>query len=474
MKNISALISFVVIILLIGLSFDSLLPSSATLVSAPDTEFSAERALIPLREIAKAPHYHGTDEHKRVRSYIISELKKLGLETEVQEEFVLSNRYQGLIKPKNIVARLKGSGTGKTLVLLSHYDSALVPSFGASDAGSGVVTILESLRAYKASGASPVNDIIVLFTDAEEIGLDGASLFVDTHPWAKNIGLVLNFEARGSGGPSNMIVETNGGNTNLIKEFTKADVPFPVASSLMYSVYKMLPNDTDSTIFREDGDIESMFFAFIDDHYDYHTANDTVENLDIETLQHQGSYLLPLLHYFAASDLSSLKAQEDSVYVNMPLVKFIHYPFSWILPMLILAFILFFGVLGYGFSKHKLNFRGVLKGFVPLVLSLVLCGLIGFYGWKLLAAIYPQYSEVLHGFKYNGHAYIAFFVALSLGILFKIYHSFGKRTSVANLLAAPLFLWLVINVLVFIYLKGAAFFIIPVYFGLLSWFVLIK
>jgi hypothetical protein len=28
----------------------------------------------------------------------------------------------------------------------------------------------------------------------------------------------------------------------------------------------MLPNDTDSTIFREDGDIESMFFAFIDDH----------------------------------------------------------------------------------------------------------------------------------------------------------------------------------------------------------------
>ena len=83
----------------------------------------------------------------------------------------------------------------------------------------------------------------------------------------------------------------------------------------------MLPNDTDSTVFREDGDIESMFFAFIDDHYDYHTANDTVENLDIETLQHQGSYLLPLLHYFAVSDLSTLKAAEDSVYVNMPLVN---------------------------------------------------------------------------------------------------------------------------------------------------------
>ncbi len=77
MKYISALASFVVIIFLTGLSFDSLLPANATLASAPDTEFSAERALVSLREIAKAPHYHGTDEHTRVRNFIISELKSL-------------------------------------------------------------------------------------------------------------------------------------------------------------------------------------------------------------------------------------------------------------------------------------------------------------------------------------------------------------------------------------------------------------
>jgi len=318
MKNFSGVASFVFILFLVWLSFDSLLPSEAASINAPATEFSAQRALIPLQEIAKAPHYHGTKEHTCVGYFIISELEKLGLETQLQEAFILSNNNKRLVRPKNIVARLKGTGKGKSLVLLSHYDSALVPSFGASDAGSGVVTILESLRAYNARGEKPINDIIVVFTDAEEIGLVGASLFVEKHPWAKNVGLVLNFEARGSGGPSNMIVETNGGNTNLIKAFAAADVCYPVASSLMYSVYKMLPNDTDSTIFREDGDIESMFFAFIDDHYDYHTANDTVENLDIETLQHQGSYLLPLLHYFAVSDLSSLKTEDDLVYVNMP------------------------------------------------------------------------------------------------------------------------------------------------------------
>lgn len=450
------------------------MPSEGTLASTPATEFSTERALIPLKEISQKPHFHGTEEHTRVREFLVSELKKLGLETEIQEGFVLSGAKRGLIKPKNIVARLKGNGTGKSLVLLSHYDSALVPSLGASDAGSGIVTILESLRAYKASGKTPKNDIIVLFSDGEEIGLDGASLFVNEHRWAKNVGLVLNFEARGSGGPSNMIVETNGGNTNLIKAFADADVEFPVASSLMYSVYKMLPNDTDSTVFREDGDIESFFFAFIDDHFDYHTANDNIENLDIETLQHQGSYLLPMLHYFAEADLNNLKTAEDSVYVNMPLVKFIHYPFSWILPMVIFAGILFFVLLFYGLSRHKLNLAGIGRGFLTFLISLILCGLVGFFGWKFIEWLYPQYAEVQHGFKYNGHWYIAFFVSLSLGIIFKVYHAFSKRTSVVNLLAAPLFFWILLNIVILIVIKGAGFFVIPVFFGLLSWFILLK
>ncbi|MDX1462582.1 MAG: M20/M25/M40 family metallo-hydrolase, partial [Marinirhabdus sp.] len=292
MKFLSGLLSFILVVFIIWYSFHSLMPASGADVDAPTTEFSAERALIPLQEIAKAPHYHGSEEHKRVRDYLVRQLQVLGLETEIQEGFVLDESSGGLDRPKNIIGVWKGSGSGKSLVLLSHYDSAKVPSLGASDAGSGIVTILESLRAYKAAGKQPKNDIVVLFTDAEEIGLDGARLFVNEHPLAKNAGLVLNFEARGSGGPSNMILETNGGNANLVKAFLDANTEFPVASSLMYSVYKLLPNDTDSTVFREDGDIDSYFFAFIDDHFDYHTANDTIENLDINTLQHQGSHLL--------------------------------------------------------------------------------------------------------------------------------------------------------------------------------------
>ena len=474
MKSLQSLASFLLIVGLVYYSFFSLMPQKGSSSSIAETKFSTERALIPLKEITKAPHYIGTKEHARVRNYLIGQLEELGLETQVQEGFVINQKWKSLDKPKNIIAQIKGSENGKSLLLLSHYDSALTPSFGASDAGSGVVTILETLRAYKASGKKPKNDIIVLFTDAEEVGLDGARLFVNKHPWAKNVGIALNFEARGSGGPSNMIVETNGGNKNLIKAFMEADVTFPVASSLMYSIYKMLPNDTDSTVLREGADIDGFFFAFIDDHYDYHTANDTYDNLDVNTLQHQGEYLLPLVHYFGDSDLNQLKSLDDHVYINLPFFKMVSYPFTWVFPMLLVAIIIFIVLIIYGLRKRVLTGNGVVRGFIPFTLAMIFCGILGFYGWKLILLMYPQYQEIQHGFTYNGHTYISFFVLLSLGVLFGIYYKFSKKINVANLLIAPLIFWILINIGVAIYLKGAAFFIIPVFLGLLSLWILIR
>ncbi len=481
MKRSHTFLSFLILLGLLYYSFFSLMPQYETQADTLETEFSTARALVPLKEISKAPHFIGTEENARVREYLMSELTKLGLNPQTQEGYVFSEygyikeeKLGNLDKPVNIVAKLTGSEPGKALLLMTHYDSALVPSLGASDAGSGVVTILESLRAYMASGGTPKNDIIILFTEGEEVELDGAKLFVREHPWAKEVALALNFEARGSGGPSVMIAESNQGNKNMIQGFIDANPEYPVASSLMYSVYKILPNDTDSTVLRVEGDIDGLFFAFIDDHFDYHTANDTYERLDRTTLQHQGSYLLPMLKHFGNADLSQIKSSEDYVYVNLPFVKMISYPFSWTEPMALIAALLFIILLFYGFKNGRLKSRDLARGFVPFFLSLTLAGLLGFYGWKLVLAIYPQYQEIQHGFTYNGHSYIAFFVILTLALLFIIYRKFSPRIHPANLFIAPLFLWLIINVGVAFYFKGGAFFIIPFYFALLSLWVLIR
>lgn len=453
------------------------MPRAVSELSTDPASFSTERALIQLKEISKEPHYVGTPAHKEVRGYILQELRKMGLETQIQEGFTLDTwgGYSNLVKPQNILARIKGSSNGKAVLLISHYDSAPhSASKGASDAGTGVVTILEGVRAYLASGKKPVNDIIICITDAEEVGLNGAALFVQQHPWAKNIGVALNFEARGSGGPSNMIVETNGGNSKLIKGFKEAGVEYPVATSLMYSIYKLLPNDTDSTVLREDGDIDGFFFAFIDDHFDYHTVNDSYENVDKLTLEHQGSYLMPLLAYYAQADINNLKSDEDYVYFDIAIAKFIAYPFSWIWPMLLIAALAFVALLIYGIKKECLSGKLIARGFGAFLLSLVLGGGLSYLLWEVIKLVYPSYNDMLPVFVYNGHYYIIAFVFIGFSLCWGIYHRITQAQNTANTLVAPLSIWLLINILLAVYLKGAAFFIIPLFAGLLALWLLIR
>ncbi|HSQ46652.1 MAG TPA: M28 family peptidase, partial [Lutibacter sp.] len=286
--------------------------------------------------------------------------------------------------------------------------------------------------------------------------------FVNHHPWAKEVGLVLNFEARGSGGPSYMLLETNGGNKKLIEAFQQADTDYPVATSLMYSIYKMLPNDTDLTVFREDANIDGYNFAFIDDHFDYHTLQDSYERMDMNSLKHQASYLMATLNYFADADLDNLKSESDYVYFNFPYFGLVFYPFSWVIPMFVVCVVLFLVVLFMGVLKKKLTVKGIVKGFYPFMASMVTSAALAFFGLKLLLKIHPQYQDILHGFTYNGYYYIAVFVSLTLALCFWFYKGYFAKRSKQDLLVAPLFFWLLINGFVAFYLPGAAFFILPV------------
>nr|WP_315141508.1 M28 family peptidase [uncultured Flavobacterium sp.] len=465
-KSHSSILSVLFILAFLGFVFFTMMPQWPSDDDAPLAEFSTQRALEQVKNISQKPHFVGSENHDVVGNYLVKELQNLGLETSIQEGYSFSD-WGTLTKCKNILARIKGNNSDKALLLLTHYDSAPHSySHGASDAGSGVATILESVRAFTYNKKQHKNDIIILFSDAEELGLNGAALFVTQHHWAKEVGLVLNFEARGSSGPSYMLMETNAGNSGLVKEFSAANAQYPVSNSLMYSVYKMLPNDTDLTVFREQGNIQGYNFAFIDGHYNYHTAQDDLNHLDKNTLAHQGKYLMPLLDYFSNANLNTTQTTEDDVYFSIPFT-FISYPFSWVLPMVIIAFMLLLFLIFIGMGKRLLSFPEMAKGFIPLLGSLLVSGLITFLGWKLLLVIYPQYNDLLNGFTYNGHDYIAAFTLLSLSICFAFYQRFSAKKVTMNHYVAPLFLWILINGLLAFFLKGAGFLIIPAFAGLL-------
>lgn len=466
MKRLSSVLSVLIILGVIYWSFYDLKPTINKEKISLVTDFSIDNALHHLKNISKNAHYVGTEEHKNVQNYIVATLNKMGLETEIQTQTAINKKWVAATTAENILVKIKGTEKGKALLLLTHYDSSPHSSLGASDAGSGVVTILEGIRAFLAKNKSFKNDIILLISDAEELGLLGAQAFIDNHRWAKDVGLVLNFEARGSGGPSYMLMETNGKNSKLLTEFLAAKPNFPAANSLMYSIYKKLPNDTDLTVFREDANINGFNFAFIDDHFDYHTAQDTYQRLDRETLLHQADYLMQLLNYFANSDLENLNSDEDLVYVNFPFIKILTYPFAWVTPMLIIAVVIFSLLLFFGLSSKKITIKGSLKGFIPFLLAIGLCGAISFYGWQLLEIIHPTYKDILHGFTYNGYTYIFSFVFLNLTILLAIYRFFRKQQKPRDLLIAPIFFWLILNGFISIYLKGAGFFILPVFIAL--------
>ncbi len=462
-KSIFVLISVVIVFLTVFYSYYNLVPHKISDKNTAKTEFSTARAMDFLKNMTATYHFVGTPYHEEVKKYIIDELNKMGLKTEVQTQFSFNDKWHGATVNENILARIKGREKGKALMLLSHYDSAPFASRGASDDGVGVATILEGVRAYLQTGKKPKHDIIILISDGEEIGLNGAKAFVKYHPWTKDVGLVINFEARGSGGPSYTLMETNGGNKQMVKEFAKAHPNYPIANSFLYSVYKMLPNDTDLTMFREIADIEGYNFAFIDDFFDYHCKTDNYQNVDINTVRHQGDYLMSLLNYFSEKDLDNIKSGEDYVFFNFPLFNMIYYPFSWVSPLFLLALLLIIILVWAGVKKNKLQLKKAFLSFVPYLIVLVISIIISIIGWKFILIIHPGYKDILHGFPYNGHYYIAGFVLLTLLTTFWTYRSFWEKMNLSEIMFAPAVFWLIISGAFAYKLPGASFLIIPLF-----------
>jgi hypothetical protein len=314
-------------------------PPAPKPADAPATEFSAERAMVHLRALAQTPRPFGSAANAAVRDYLSTQLRALGLSAETQPLPRVRNQA---VPGANVMARIPGvrdtDYPARAVALVCHHDSVPMGP-GASDNGVAVAAILETARALKA-GPGLRNDIILLFTDGEETGLDGARAFASGCPWMKDLGLALNFDARGVTGPVFMY-ETGAGNGRVIRELAKA-APRPVANSLMYEVYQHMPNDSDFTVFKQ-ARLPGLNFAFIGDPQHYHAPTDDLAHVSRRSLQHDGSYALSLARHFGNLDLTQLEAT-DAVYFDLFGRWLVHYPVAWASLLAVLAAVLFLGV----------------------------------------------------------------------------------------------------------------------------------
>ena len=375
-----------------------------------------------LVEIARAAHPTGSPEHARVRAYLVDRLTALGLEPEIQTTTSLIQRgsFVQSATVRNIVARIAGTASTGAVLVTAHYDSREL-ALGAADDGSGVVAILEAVRVIQA-GERLQNDIIVLFTDAEELGLLGARAFVNEHPWMADVRLALSLEMRGGGGPSIMF-ETGEENGWIVRAYRAAD-PTAYGNSMSYEVYQRLPRDTDYTPFKEAG-IQGLNFAGIDNAHVYHQVYDSPENMSESTMQHHGTHVLNALRYLGSQDLGEALDAPNVTFFNVPGFGFFTYDARWILPisggllaLFVLALLATRAVTG--------GFAGVLvgAGISTLGMALSYAGAMALAGW--LPGFHPELGS-LHGSAYHSEGWYVLTLACGALAIVTALHGVARR-----------------------------------------------
>ncbi len=369
-------------------------PPAVVPADAPGSLFSADRAGAHLPHIASEPNPIGSQANKKVRRYIKGQLEGMGLTPELHHtEFYYAQRGATL---KNVLARIPGSGNGQAVLFMGHYDTVM-DAPGASDNGAAVVTLLEVIRMLQHHPPLD-NDLIFFFSDGEEMGLLGAQAFVEEHPWAKDVAVVVNLEAMGTGGQSIMF-ETGANNLKVIRKFAAA-VPYPTGNSLSVEIYNRMPNATDFDVFKHEK-YQGLNFAYIGNSFDYHTGGDNIENTDLRSVQHHGSYAAALALHLGNSSLD-FQSDENAVYFNTIGYGFVSYPYSRV-PVITLLVILTAGcIIALGIHKKRIKPLRMFYGFVAFGILLLILYVFFNALFQILSSYYPGNNFRLIEYRQQG------------------------------------------------------------------------
>lgn len=409
-------------------------PPRAVPATAPDTTFSAERAMRHVEKIAQRPHAMGTADHDRVRAYIVGQLSTLGLRSQIQQTTAVGTRYRHAGRVRNILARLPGSNpNGKAVLVMVHYDG-IEAGPAASDDAAGSAALLETLRALRARKRPLAHDVVALFTDGEESGLLGAAAFVREHPWAKDVAVVLNFEARGTSGRSFMF-ETGTGNLDAARALRSAGDA--TAGSVYATIYRLLPSDTDLSEVAVLG-LPALNFAFVDGVERYHTSQDDVAHLNPGSLQHHGSQMLAMAGTFGTEPLPRARTG-DGVFFDLPIVGLVVYPQGLELPLAILAL----GLVAMLVVRDR---KGVGTGVLAALVALVLSGGVG---WVV--------GRMLDGPAVWSGLYATAIVLLALSVTAACYAAAKRWSTPRGLHVGALIVWLVLALLLGMRMPGVGY-----------------
>lgn len=417
-------------------------PPEAKPASAPENEFSGERAHNILKDLLQEnqPHPVGSPLNRIVKQRIIEELSTYGIEAAEQQTWACATRFSVCAYVENIIAVIPGKSDLPYITLMSHYDSVPMAP-GAGDDGAAVVAMLETARILKSE--APFNHpILLLFTDAEEMGLIGAEGFYKQHPLAREIGAVLDFEGSGTTGVS-MVLRTSSQNDLLMNAFSE-ETSKPVGFSFANEIFKRMPNDTDFSVVQR-ANIPGIDFAFAAERNHYHTPNDNVENIDVRTIQHHGENMLPLVRRLATTGIEPLGSHD--VYMGFPGMWI-----QWEEQVSVYLLLVSLALLGFAFVKLDAGLLGTTFATLGSLLIVLVTGLVCFLSFELIKLI--QGTVVAWPASDLPYRFALFASSLTAGLAGIMVMNRYLRN--IDTLIGVWFFWLILSVLMTIYLGDAA------------------
>ena len=167
--------------------------------------------------------------------------------------------------------------------------------------------------AGRAAGGPLRNQVLLVFTDAEENGDLGAAAFAERSAM-RDVDVVLNWETAGSHGPSMLL----GANSSwLVGEvLAGADArTYSVLPSLFRGLFGPQQLNTDTQEYMDRG-AAGVQFVYLRGQTDYHTALDNIERLGQGSLQMHGGYAVGLIDELGDAELAR-HTGDRSTYFNV-------------------------------------------------------------------------------------------------------------------------------------------------------------
>ncbi len=250
-------------------------------------------------------------ERQAASNYLQSQLRKLGYDvsTITFDETIGGRKVEGL---EDIYAVLPGEELSEEYItVLAHYDVTDTTIEGAADDASGIGTILELARIFKA-GEAPRRNIVFLFTDSEEFGAFwGARAFAAKFPHAREIiaGISLDFVAPDQ--QQDIMVLPDGLKSGYaplwLRELALASIraaPYPAADTqhlLEFVQRALLIPPADHGALLAAGIPALNFFGRSTDFVHemgaiHHTPEDNMTHLHVESFEPYGKAVEILLH----------------------------------------------------------------------------------------------------------------------------------------------------------------------------------